>query len=287
MLEVALALGIIVRRTPRASRADSIRASSRFARAAVSLPLRNSASNVASRLRPPSAPPRALPANFAIAAAGSSEATSDSIVRSAVRCPIPFTSISTRNHDTASVGFAITRRCASTSLICAVSINLNPPRLMNGMSRRWQLEFEIERVKARSEQHRDFGELDALLAQLQDALRDESRLHVLVLRAHQHGPKPALALGEQRLGVFFAGARNHIVRYIQDALHRAVILLELHDFAPGKNRREVHDVAEIGAAKRIDRLRIVAHRHHVAMSSSRAAAPGRPGSGWCPGTRRS
>jgi len=29
--------------------------------------------------------------------------------------------------------------------------------------------------------------------------------------------------------------------------------------------REVHDVAEVGAAKRVDRLRVVADRHHVAM----------------------
>src|ERR1700731_957536 len=72
-----------------------------------------------------------------------------------------------------------------------------------------QLQFEIERVKARSKQHRDLIEIDALLAQLEDSLRDESRLHVLVLRAHQERSKAALALCEQRLGVLLAGARNH------------------------------------------------------------------------------
>src|SRR5258708_15180650 len=112
-----------------------------------------------------------------------------------------------------------------------------------------QLEFEIERVKARAEQHRYFGELDAFFAQLQDALGDEARLHVLVLRAHQHWPKAALALGEQRLGVLLAGARNQIVGDVEDALQRAIIFLELHDLCARKNCREVHYVAEVFAAK--------------------------------------
>jgi len=84
-----------------------------------------------------------------------------------------------------------------------------------------ELEFKIERVKARTEQHRDLGELDALLAKFQDALRDEARLHVLVLGADQHWAKAAFALGEQRLGVFLAGARNQIVGDVEDALQRA------------------------------------------------------------------
>src|SRR5260370_38377865 len=92
-----------------------------------------------------------------------------------------------------------------------------------------QLEFEIERVKARTEQHRYFGQLDPFFAQFQDALGDEARLHVFVLRAHQHWPKAALALGEQRLGVLFASARNQIVGAVENALQRAISFLELHD----------------------------------------------------------
>src|SRR5258707_3519037 len=98
-----------------------------------------------------------------------------------------------------------------------------------------ELEFEIERMKARTKQHRDFRELDAFLAKFQDALRDEARLHVLVLGADQHGSKSALALGEQSLGVFLAGARNQIVGDVEDALQRAVIFLELDDPCAGKN----------------------------------------------------
>ena len=57
-----------------------------------------------------------------------------------------------------------------------------------------QFEFEVEGVKARAEQHRDFAQLDAFLAQLEDALGDKARLHVLVLRAHQQRPQFAAAL---------------------------------------------------------------------------------------------
>src|ERR1700676_2076960 len=108
-----------------------------------------------------------------------------------------------------------------------------------------ELEFEIERVKARTKQHRDFRELDALLAKLQNSLRDEARLHVLVLGADQHWPKTAFALGEQGLGVLLAGPRNQIVGDVEDALQRAVIFLELDDSCARKNCREVHDVAEV------------------------------------------
>ncbi len=96
-------------------------------------------------------------------------------------------------------------------------------------------------------------------------MRDESRLHVLVLRAHEERAKAALALREQRFGVFLAGARNHVVGDVEDSLDRAVVLFELDDFRAGKNRGEIHDVAEVGPAERIDRLRVVADRHHVAM----------------------
>src|SRR5260370_36532691 len=96
-----------------------------------------------------------------------------------------------------------------------------------------KLEFEIEGVKARTEQHCDFGEFDALFAKFQDALRDEARLHVLVLGADQHRAKAALALGEQGLGVLLAGARKQIVGDVEDSLKRAVIFRELDDSRTG------------------------------------------------------
>ena len=104
-----------------------------------------------------------------------------------------------------------------------------------------------------------------MLAQLQDALGDEARLHVLVLRANQQRAEFAAALGRQHLGVFVGGARDDLVGDVEDALQRAIVLFELDHARAGEDFRKVHDVAEVGAAKRIDRLRIVAHRHHVAM----------------------
>jgi len=40
---------------------------------------------------------------------------------------------------------------------------------------------------------------------------------VLVLRAHQVRTEAAFALGEQRLGVFLAGARDDVVGDVEDA----------------------------------------------------------------------
>ena len=94
---------------------------------------------------------------------------------------------------------------------------------------------------------------------------DEARLGVLVLRANQQRAEFAVALREQGLGVFLGGVRDDLVGDVEDALQRAVVLFELDHARAGEELRKVQDVAEVGAAKRIDRLRVVAHRHHVAM----------------------
>src|SRR5690348_16844317 len=129
-----------------------------------------------------------------------------------------------------------------------------------------ELEFEIERMKAGTEEHCDLAQLDTLLAQFQDALGYETRLHMLVLRANQQRTELAAALGGKNLGVFVRGARYDFIGDVEDALQRAIVLLELDHARAGEDfLRKVHDVAKVGAAKRIDRLRVVAHRHHVAM----------------------
>src|SRR5579872_4223437 len=102
-----------------------------------------------------------------------------------------------------------------------------------------QLQFEIEGVKARAEQHRDFRKLDAFLAKLEAALRDEARLHVLIGGAHQHRAEFALTFGEQHLGIALGGARNQFVGDIEDALNRAIVLFELDDARVRKNFRKV------------------------------------------------
>src|ERR1700688_2376388 len=81
-----------------------------------------------------------------------------------------------------------------------------------------KFELEVEGVEAGAEQHRDFAQLDALLAQLQDALGDEARLHVFVLGAHQQRAELAAALGGEHLGVLIGGARDDLVGDIEDAL---------------------------------------------------------------------
>ena len=135
-----------------------------------------------------------------------------------VRWPTPCTSISARNHETASAGLATTRRCASTSLMCAVSMNLKPPRLMNGMSRRCSSSSRSKEWKL--ERNSTAISLSSTPSSRSSRMRcgDEARLHVLVLRAHQQRAELALALGEQHLGVFLGGARNDLVGDVEDAL---------------------------------------------------------------------
>ena len=68
------------------------------------------------------------------------------ITFSAVRGPTPSTSKRTRFHATASRGFSRIRRYATMSLMCDVSMNLNPPNLTNGM---FALFSSISRSKER------------------------------------------------------------------------------------------------------------------------------------------
>ncbi len=72
-----------------------------------------------------------------------------------------------------------------------------------------------------------------------------------------------LGAGEQLLRLAVLVVRDDGVRSRQNVAHAAVVLLELH----GVRRRvvllELKDVAQVGAAPRVDGLVIVAHHHDV------------------------
>ena len=90
-----------------------------------------------------------------------------------------------RSHETASAGLAIDAQMRQHVLDVRRLDKLEAAALDERDIAALQFEFEVEGMKARPEQHGDFAQLDAFLAQLQDALRDESRLRMLVLRANQ------------------------------------------------------------------------------------------------------
>ena len=77
-----------------------------------------------------------------------------------------------------------------------------------------------------------------------------------------------LALAElapQALGDAAAVVGDHRVGGRQDRLRRAVVLLELDHARVGEVVLEVEDVAHVGAAEAVDRLRIVADDRQVAV----------------------
>ena len=92
-----------------------------------------------------------------------------------------------------------------------------------------QLDFQVERVKARAEQDSDIVERYALLAQLEDALADEARLILLVFGRNQYRVDVADLAGEQVLGMALAGAGDDGVCEIQDRLRAAIVFLQGDD----------------------------------------------------------
>src|SRR5439155_2394755 len=95
-------------------------------------------------------------------------------------------------------------------------------------------------------------ERHALLAQLEDALADEARLRLLVAALNQEGWRAFRPPRAEHLRMLLRGAVDDRVGEVEDGLRRAVVVLELDDSGVGKGLREVHDVAEGGAAEGVD-----------------------------------
>ena len=64
---------------------------------------------------------------------------------------------------------------------------------------------------------------------------------------------------------YFSSALDDDVGQVQDRLSAAVVFFQADDAGAGKELGKVDDVAEIGAAKGVYALRVVAHHHDVAV----------------------
>ncbi len=109
-------------------------------------------------------------------------------------------------------------------------------------------------------------QIDAFLAQIEDALRDEERLLVRVGKRDEAGLQPRVFA--HGLEVFLElphVAGDGGICHLQDRGDAAVVRLDLVNFCGGIAFGEIEDVLEICPAPRVDRLRIVANNHHVAM----------------------
>src|SRR5215217_9397070 len=62
----------------------------------------------------------------------------------------------------------------------------DPTKLAKRNAMLAELDFEIKRMRAGTEEYGDFTQRHAFFAQIHDALRDKSRLFVLIVRAHDH-----------------------------------------------------------------------------------------------------
>src|SRR2546428_4032 len=116
-----------------------------------------------------------------------------------------------------------------------------------------------------------------LVDQPLDLAHDEARLGVLVLQRAHVDPLSVPELAPQALGDAAAVVGDHRVRRAQDGLRGAVVLLELDHAGIWEVVLEVEDVAHLGTAKAVDRLRIVAHDGEVAVTGKAGARAPRRG----------
>src|SRR5437870_10109313 len=75
-----------------------------------------------------------------------------------------------------------------------------------------ELDLQVEGVETGAEQHRDFSQWRALFMDLQNALRDESRLRILIHCLGQYRRRPVLLAREQGLGIFLSREPDHFIR---------------------------------------------------------------------------
>ena len=126
-----------------------------------------------------------------------------------------------------------------------------------------ELHLQLERLIVRAIEHGDVAQLFAFIAQLEDALRDERRLFEHVIDADDCRIGTAAAHGAQLFLKLKAIVRDRVICELQDLRRGAVICLQLVDLRVGEAHRKGDDVLERSAAKRVDRLGVVAHHHHV------------------------
>ncbi len=106
-----------------------------------------------------------------------------------------------------------------------------------------------------------------------DLAGDPLGLLLLVVGLEALDLRPAAVVGPQLLVLARAVARDHPVGGVEDQLGRAVVLLELDDGGVGPVALEVEDVAQVGAAPRVDRLVVVADHAQVAVAGGQRADP--------------
>ena len=129
------------------------------------------------------------------------------------------------------------------------------------------------RASASSSSARRVSARAASADQALDLAGDPLGLLLLVVGLEALDLQAARVLGPELLVLARAVARDDRVRGVEDQLRRAVVLLELDDGRVRVVALEVEDVAQVGAAPRVDRLVVVADDREVAGAWRRGRGP--------------
>ncbi len=123
----------------------------------------------------------------------------------------------------------------------------------------------------RAEQHRLALERQPAFALAQHLVGDPACLRGFVVDADQPRPRRRHAFAPEVLREALGGQFDDRVRRFQDGLRRAVVVLQRDDARRRvEGLRKVEDVARLGGAEGVDRLRVVAdHRESVAVGPQR------------------
>ena len=115
-----------------------------------------------------------------------------------------------------------------------------------------QFYLQIEGMRAGTKQHGDFVQRHAFRAQLFDALSDETRLFIFVVRSNQHRGLATVEPREQMLLVPVLNFGHHRVGHVEDRLCAAIVFFQLDNLRRGKELGKLQHVLMAGAAKGID-----------------------------------
>ena len=134
-----------------------------------------------------------------------------------------------------------------------------------------QLELECGAVVRGAKEHRLALECDALLAVAQHLVGHPLRLRGIVAYRHERRFRGGGCVAPQQLAEALGGERDDAVGGVENGLRRTVVARERDDARGRREERgEVEDVAHLGGAKRVDRLRVVAdHREPAAVGPQR------------------
>ena len=133
--------------------------------------------------------------------------------------------------------------------------------------------FELAGLEAGADQHRHPAQRVVVAAQRLDLLADDPRL-VLAVPDAAHLHLLAFALGgPQRLAEPAAVVGDQAGGGGEDMRGRAVVALQADDPGAGEVALEAQDVADLGAAPRVDRLVVVADAAQVVMALRQRPQP--------------